>query len=261
MSEARRQWRSVRDPHGRTWFHPSVATLVARDETNSDPEQIIRRRARHLTDQAREMGWSGPPYNIGVVASLAGLRLKEPRPLPDDQSALLFGTAVFTNTNHAEVRQRYSVGHEVTHTFFPDRHNSPQFTRTDDRDPDGEVEYLCQVGAAEIVMPHWCFKSKMASRPFGLRTAFELADLYQVSPEAALRRLVDFTSRPAAAVVLTLGFRKSESVSEQPMLLGLEDAIQAPRPKLRIAYRPHTSAELNRLLKNSGGLVWRAWRC
>jgi len=244
MSQARRQWRSVRDSHGRTWYHPSVADLISADGSTTDPEQVIRRRARQLTQQALEMGWSGPPYDVGVIASLAGLRLKEARPLPDHQSALLFGTAVFTNANQAEVRQRYSVGHEVTHTFFSDRNNSPQFSRTDYRDPDGEVEYLCQVGAAEIVMPHSCFRSKIASLPFELKTAFELADLYRVSPEAALRRLVDFADGAAAAVVLALGFRKSERPPEQPTLLGLEDAVQAPHPKLRIARRPHISAPL-----------------
>jgi hypothetical protein len=244
VSGEKHQWRSVRDPYGRTWYHPSVAGLVAANGGTPDPELIIRNRARQLVGRARQMGWIGPPYDVKVIASLTGLRVKDPRPLSEDQSALLFGTSVFTNANHREVRQRYSVGHEIIHTFFPDRNTSPGFTQLGDRDPDGEVEYLCQIGAAEIVMPEWCFRSQAASHPFQLRSAFALADLYEVSPEAALRRLVDCFDRPAAAVTLTMGLRKSERVSDQTILPGFDAAGLAPRPKLRIARRSHLSWSL-----------------
>jgi Zn-dependent peptidase ImmA (M78 family) len=209
-----------------------------------DPAALIVRLARGIAESARALGWSGPPYSLAEVASMRGLKIKGERQLPDDQSALLLGTMVFTNGNHAIVRQRYSQGHEIVHTLFPDWRNPPLFSPNGKTDGESEVEFLCQLGAAEIVMPYWCFPAQASEYEFGLRAGWALADLYTASPEAALRRLVDFAPGPAALVTFALGHRKSERVlNSEPILPGFEEIAADTPAKLRIQ-RSHLSPHL-----------------
>lgn len=237
-------WRAIKAPSGRTWRHPSISVLMDLHPGQRDPAALISRLAREIADTARSLGWSGPPYSLVEVASLRGLKVKGERPLPDDQSAMLLGTKVFTNKDHALVRQRYSQGHEIIHTLFPDWKNPPFLSPRGKLDGEAEVEFLCQLGAAELLMPHWCFQGRAAEHVFGLRAGFALANVYAVSPEAALRRLVDFAPGPAALVIFAMGHRKSQvALNDELILPGLEAAAVPVPAKLRIQ-RCHVSPHL-----------------
>jgi Zn-dependent peptidase ImmA (M78 family) len=168
---------------------------------------------------------------------------------------MLVDFTVLTNVEHATVRRRFSVCHEIVHTFFPDWRSAPQFTWRGERDPDHEVETLCQTGAAELIMPYWWFEQgPSAKAAASLEAAVTIARRFCVSLESAARRMVSTTADAAALVVLSLGHRKSERQSiEMPLLPGLEGHIEQPLAKLRI----ERTAAVSRRFRETGTFLPR----
>jgi hypothetical protein len=106
-----------------------------------------------------------------------------------------------------EERQRFTILHEFAHTLFPDfcdyvaHHHTPAKKAPD---PEREFENLCDIAAAEILMPLADFKAsahKMRMCCEGIQT---IASEFKASPDAATHRLVELTtSVGCAAVFLT----------------------------------------------------------
>jgi hypothetical protein len=148
------------------------------------------------------------------------------------------------NPDRPETRQRFSIGHEITHTFFPD-HASHVWPRADSRyrdlsDPNDFLEMLCDAGAAELVFPRRWFVEHAAAA----RSAAELVDLarqYKASREATLRRYAELHAESVVAVVFTWKIKPSQQSTvgntAQGNLFGLDpkrEAVAARR--LRVEY-------------------------
>ena len=74
------------------------------------------------------------------------------------------------NPNRPRERRRYSVAHEIAHTLFPDcakrvRHRGSHHGKRPGSD-DWQLEALCNIAAAEILMP------VVGTLPFMDRSAF-----------------------------------------------------------------------------------------
>jgi O-acetyl-ADP-ribose deacetylase (regulator of RNase III) len=106
------------------------------------------------------------------------------------------------NPNRPRERRRYSVAHEIAHTLFPDyakrvRHRGSHHSKRPGSD-DWQLEALCNIAAAEILMP-------VGTLPLMDRAAFSvdaLASLrpkYDVSMEAVVIRAVHIADFPCAA--------------------------------------------------------------
>lgn len=221
----------------RTWTHPSVLELIEADGTTNDPEQIVRKRARELVEHLGEL-WEGPPYNMDSLASFRGYRPKQVGFLGDDQDACISIGEMLVNDSKPPVRQRYSIGHEITHTFFPDferevRSAGPRWRR--ERDSQSEVEQLCQIGASELLMPVRAFRREMARRETSLPAVLSLATLFEASPEAAARRFVDLGEAQLIAVFLAMENKPTELRGMQQVVLGLP-GFGSPPEKLRVSY-------------------------
>jgi len=73
---------------------------------------------------AKKSGWSGPPYNPEILASLIDIQVEavasdiraDARIFPTDDGRLIIQYASSTSVE----RQRFSICHEITHTRFPD---------------------------------------------------------------------------------------------------------------------------------------------
>jgi len=101
-------------------------------------------------------------------------------------------------------------------------------------DPEHELEYLCDVGAAEILLPAEEFESDLAVSGSTLRAVPALRERYQASREATVRRMVQMGSERTAAVFLEYRLKPSEKAAmRQLSFVGMHEA---PQPKLRIAY-------------------------
>ncbi len=135
-----------------------------------------------------------------------------------------------------KTRQNFSICHEVCHTLFPDGYEMIRH-RNNDRerfDPDRELEQLCDIGAAEILLPDEDFRIDVGRFGFGLAAVALLRERYEASREAVIRRMVQLDRESGAAVFLEYRLKPSEeAVSRQMSLNGL---AAEPRRKLRIAY-------------------------
>jgi hypothetical protein len=105
----------------------------------------------------------------------------------------------------SEERQRFTICHELAHTCFSDAF---EFVRNQDDgtadDPaHKKFENLCDVGAAELLMPHEEFSRDLGGGDMGLTYMDRLRSRYVASIEATLKRMLDFTEHPCAAVFLT----------------------------------------------------------
>jgi hypothetical protein len=182
----------------------SVLALIEADGTTDDAIVAIRRKARALIDEVRTtLGWEGPPFDPKDLASYRGYTVKSAREgFGPGQDACVTPGLIVLNLAKPPRRRRYSVAHEVVHTLFPDyeaevRRAGALWRRDGDTD---ELEYLCQIGAAELLLPEFSFQPQLQSLGLSLETALRLAAEYDASTEATVRRCVDLWGEAAAAI-------------------------------------------------------------
>jgi hypothetical protein len=84
------------------------------------------------------------------------------------------------------VRRRFSVAHELCHTFFYELVPEVKFVP---HEVDGGEERLCNYGAAELLMPAARIKRSARNTNPGLAMLNNLCECYNVSMEAMLVRL------------------------------------------------------------------------
>lgn len=215
----------------------------------TDAETAIRRHARGLLASLEEQfGSIDLPVNVEVLASLKGISKSDLPPVHSEDAELVptggGGVEYRVNPNRPETRQRFSVAHEIGHTFFPD-YQSKTWCRTDARyrrrdDPDDLVEMLCDVAASELLMPVARFTADVAE----VRTADQLASLaktYLVSTEAVLRRFAEVHPGAVVATFFSWKLKPTEHSTvgnlAQQNLFGLDPAEEARRARrLRVEY-------------------------
>lgn len=218
----------------RNWRHRSVRALMESAGCD-DPELVVRGKARALVEKAKAMGWSGPPFDPLALASLRGIHLRETTSLFTAEAQLvpMEGNQLLLefNPNRPSGRKNYTIGHEIAHTFFDDCYEMVH-QRTSRRltaDPKDEIEYLCQVAAAEMVMPREDFMAELAKFPGSLKAIFPLCDIFDVSREAAARRFLDLTGIKGALVFLS---KRLKPVEQRSSAVGIGQA----QSKYRVLY-------------------------
>lgn len=222
----------------RQWQHKSVRALM-HAAGSTDPETIIRLRATNLVERAKAKGWSGPPYCPLQLASFLGIKCEEVHGLFSAEAQLVpIGRQLQLEFNPArpQGRRNYSICHEIIHTFFDDcyeivhqRKSSPS-----QYDPDRELEYLCQVGAAELLMPENDFRNDLVRLGFSLANVPYLAQRFDASREAIIRRIVSLSTFPCAAVFLSRRLSPTQkTLAQTPSLFrDLEPIVS----KMRVIY-------------------------
>jgi len=222
----------------RAWRHRSVLALMQAHKSE-DPEAIIRSKARDLVRRARADGWAGPPFDPLILASLLGIRCRastelftaeaQLSPQPGQQLLLEF------NPERPDGRRNYSICHEIVHTFFDDCYELVHQRKSQraEYDPDEEVERLCQIGAAELLMPLEEFGRDLKTVEFSLQSMNELVSRYAASREAVVRRMVYLSEAPCAAVFFSR--RWSPRESENVASTGSTGRATPPK-KMRILY-------------------------
>jgi hypothetical protein len=204
------------------------------------PDNVIRRLARNCVRDSLSYGWSGPPFDPEVLASLRGIKVEptdceigaDARVFPDGDGKL----RIEYDPSKPRARVNFSISHEITHTFFPDcyetlRHRKRKEVR---RDPDFELELLCDLGAAELLMPAQTFAADMARLGTSLRAIKELRSLYIASSEAVLIRVAQMSSCPCAVVFLSEKLKPSEQRAATTLEFNL--GLPPLSPKLRVDY-------------------------
>ncbi len=101
------------------------------------------------------------------------------------------------NPNRPTRRVRFSVAHELAHTLFPDwkERVRERLTHEQMSGSGWQLEMLCNIGAAEILMPTGSFTELRREGP-SVETLLKLRDKYDVSTEAIFLRLARLTDYP-----------------------------------------------------------------
>jgi O-acetyl-ADP-ribose deacetylase (regulator of RNase III) len=182
---------------GITWTHPSVRRLI--DSGASDPMEAIEHRAREIALNAMEEGWEGPPYDPFELGDSLGIEIVARQDL-DDARLVSSGGAprIEFNPQRRPARIRFSVAHEIGHFLFDDYADRVRYRDlAERRDDDWQLEILCNVAAAEFLMPAGAFPMR-ESEDLSLARLLDHRARFGVSTEALLRRVVKLTDRPAA---------------------------------------------------------------
>lgn len=180
------------------WSHPSVLRLLSEGKTD-DPFAWVEHAARELALRAMERGWQGPPYDAFKFADALDIEVVARQDLDDARLVAEDGKPrIEFNPQRRPERIRFSVAHEIGHTLFDDYAGRARYRDVDKRRADDwQLEVLCNVAAAEFLMP-------AGALPIGEASDLDLARLmgqrarFGVSTEALLRRVVRLTARPSA---------------------------------------------------------------
>ncbi len=178
------------------WTHPSVLALG-----QADPVSVILQRARVYVLDAIEQGWTGPPYNPLKLAEMKGIKLLPSQSVLDART--VSDGRAFTiefNPQRPPARIHYSIAHEIGHTLFKDCASAirNRATHEDMQEDDWQLETLCNIAAAEILMPIGTLRDEL-SNPLSIGLVLELRQKYLVSCEAVVNRFVKLTSAPSLA--------------------------------------------------------------
>ena len=184
---------------------------LARSTGAADAATAIRLKAQELIALCEStFGEGAMPLDVDVLASLRGITRSDEPPMHSRDAELVpDGSGRVTlrvNADRPDTRQRFSVGHEISHTFFPD-YSTKVWCRTDARYRDRSnaedyLEMLCDIGAAELLFPLPWF-SRDARAVIGAEGCVRLASTYRASREATLRRFAETSPTSLAAVFFT----------------------------------------------------------
>lgn len=224
----------------RSYSHNTVLRLIElHKEISEDPEEIIRTLVRSKLEETKNLGWNGPPFDPQILASIMGIRCEPSKELVHSDDAELHPLAdgklmIKYNPDKPKPRQNFSIAHEIAHTFFPEygdqykaRHKIGQFN------PESEIEFLCDLGASEIIMPASEFNPNVKEMGISLKSLRRLSKRYNASQEATAIRMITTNLDYCALMVLGYNYKPSElsqieNAKNQPNLL--------PSMKLRVQY-------------------------
>jgi uncharacterized protein DUF955 len=192
------------------WTNPSVRGLAS----GRDPIKEISSKAKSLVYRAVENGWQGPPFDPFWLAQYCGLSVS---PSDDVSDARLTPTSrgksiIEYNPNQSRSRVRFSIAHEIAHTLFPDFMEATRnrLLLSNERTDEWQLELLCNVAAAEILMPSESI-SKEISGNLDIKRLRALWNQFEVSPEAFLIRAARLTSQPISIFSASLPDDRSGS--------------------------------------------------
>lgn len=179
------------------WTNPSVLRFAG----DSDPMQAMEERVRAAVLSAKDQGWVGPPFDPVELARMLGMKVEPRGDIPDARTVASGQDLLIEfNPSRPRARVKFSVAHEIAHSFFPDcadairnRGGNPESGKDD-----WQLEVLCNVGAAELLMPGGSFPDISGSK-LQISKLLELRREFDVSTEALLIRAAKLSTEPCAA--------------------------------------------------------------
>lgn len=179
-------------PNGVHWTNKSVLKLAK----GEDPIAVIERKARELTLRALDAGWSGPPFNPTAIADLLQIPIEANASIPDARIMPKGSKLVIQfNPTKPRARVRFSIAHELAHTLFPDVAQEVRNRGGNRAVPDDwQLEILCNLAAAEFVMPAGSMPS--SDKLLAIESLMNERKRFDVSAEAFLIRATKMTKEP-----------------------------------------------------------------
>lgn len=182
------------------WSNESVVKFAG----DREPVQAVVQATRELVLKAMDEGWSGPPFDPLKLAEMRGIQLSPRADIPDARTVPLSQNrfVIEFNPTRPAGRLRYSIAHEIAHTLFPDcgeRVRNRARTHLGQGD-DWQLEALCNIAAAEILMPVGSM-DKAETENFDIDQIAQIRRQFDVSTEAVLIRLAQLSEESCAVFV------------------------------------------------------------
>jgi len=163
----------------------------------------LRERTLELAQHYRQ---NQAPLTAERLIGGIGAALKYTR-LPDGQDgAFDFGShTILIAEGQAPKRQRFTLAHEVMHYLIhqDDDLLSELHETFEGSKLESELEVLCNLGAAEMLLPREVVEAGIAKRGQSPKLISELAEQHQVSEEVAVIALAE--RGPSPSIVLMAG--------------------------------------------------------
>ncbi len=229
------------------YSHSSVVGLIERHHgISQDPREIMQHLIRIRIDAARNLGWDGPPYDPRFLASTMGINSEKSKKLILSEDAELHPNSdgklvIRYNPDKPRTRQNFSIAHEICHTFFPEyesqfhaRHKIGEY------DSHNELEFLCDFGASEIILPAPEFDSDVYKWGVSITSLERLSKRYEASMVATAIRAIGIARSPCALVVLDYTHKPVElsqiEVAKYQLDLFNDGPPGVPPAKLRVQF-------------------------
>ena len=169
------------------------------------PDDATRAIARSLVEST---GQSGPRFALQPMFDFSEVELDRFVRVEEmayagslTQHADHYRIAV--NAAHARPRQRFSVAHELGHTFFVPFSPATRYRVPGTAHDSGIEERLCNLFATCVLMPEDCFYSDLSTRPLRPESVISLSDTYDVSVQAAAIRTAELAPTPLVTGLVT----------------------------------------------------------
>ena len=175
--------------------------------------------------------------NFDEVCSGLGLDVKEGS-LPDGIDGGQWGATIIINSQiKNEERKRFTRFHELMHYLIEKDGDLiaklRKLTCNQKDEYDRQVEILCNIGAAEFLMPSETFTKLYEKEGFNVKLIPFAANYFKSSPIAATIQLAQVAPSKCIIAICERGLGSNETVS-QACLFGGENI--APKRKLHVIY-------------------------
>lgn len=225
-------------------YHEHVQSVIE-EMGVEDPREAIRLKMRNKIAEISSL-FGEPPYDLVAFASCVGLQWSDESPAFSDDSEIapIAGGRMVLRVNQERplTRQRFSIGHEIGHTLFPDYQYSVKCRKANERrwGDDDLLESLCDVAASELMFPLPWFSNKIGAIQYTGADVAKLADDCLASREATVRRIVELSKLPMAAVFFSWKLKPVElrSLRRSKSQVSLFPDLEPPPPSamLRVDY-------------------------
>ncbi len=182
------------------------------------------------------------PVNLKLLASLAGIKdvieddIEEAGNLIPNKGS---GATIVLRESDSAEKKRFTIGHEITHTFLPGFELKEQF-----RDKNigkfslkNEVEYLCDYGASELLMPSFLFEPLFKKYGYSIDGLLVLAKAFESSLEATAIKMVMQNQEKYALIQWIHDYKPAdEGKLVQNVLPGFEQLCPKPEKVLRVSF-------------------------
>jgi O-acetyl-ADP-ribose deacetylase (regulator of RNase III) len=176
-----------------------VGSSAAKSISGGDPVETILSRTQSLVLEAIEKGWNGPPFDPFALADI--LKIETAARGDIDDARIVPGAGkkflIEFNPTRPRARIRFSIAHEIIHTLFPDcaEHIRNRARRSQVPTDEWQLEMLCNLGAAELLMPIGSFP-QLRNATLDIDSVLRLRKEYDVSVETVLLRATRLTAQP-----------------------------------------------------------------
>src|SRR5262249_41913711 len=183
---------------GAQWHHASVKLLAGQ----GDPVEVVVEKARAMVLEAADAGILTTPVDPFKLAELRSIKVVPKTDVSDAQLDREAGDKpiIWYNPNRPKARIRFSICHELGHFLFPDWAQQVRHRLFHSRTAavDYELEALCNLAAAELLLPLGSVQEDMSKLDLSVETALKLRVKYEASTEAVLLRLAGLSGTPCA---------------------------------------------------------------